>query len=71
VLQAVYLALGGVAGQRRVEILAGFLAQDALEYAQHQSDAVAVGGFLGAGQLGLYAMGFRFGELTYIGSPSP
>jgi len=29
VLQAVYLALGGVAGQRRVEILAGFLAQDA------------------------------------------
>ena len=25
----------------------GFLAQDALEYAQQQSDAVAVGGFLG------------------------
>ena len=49
----------------------GFLAQDALEYAQHQSDAVAVGGFLGAGQLGLYAMGFRFGELTYIGVAEP
>ena len=49
----------------------GFLAQDALEYAQQQSDAVAVGGFLGAGQLGLYAMGFRFGELTYIGVAEP
>jgi PST family polysaccharide transporter len=49
----------------------GFLAQDALEYAQAQSDAVAVGGFLGTGQLGLYAMGFRFGELTYIGIAEP
>ncbi len=49
----------------------GFLAQDALEYAQQQSDAVAVGGFLGAGPLGLYAMGFRFGELTYIGIAEP
>lgn len=49
----------------------GFLAQDALEYAQHQSDALAVGGFLSAGQLGLYAMGFRFGELTYIGVAEP
>ena len=49
----------------------GFLAQDALEYAQQQSDAVAVGGFLGANQLGLYAMGFRFGELTYIGIAEP
>ena len=49
----------------------GFLAQDALEYAQAQSDAVAVGGFLGANQLGLYAMGFRFGELTYIGIAEP
>ena len=49
----------------------GFLAQDALEYAQQQSDAVAVGGFLGANQLGLYAMGFRFGELTYVGVADP
>jgi PST family polysaccharide transporter len=49
----------------------GFLAQDALEYAQQQSDAVAVGGFLGAGALGLYAMAFRFGELTYIGIAEP
>ncbi len=49
----------------------GFLAQDALEYAQQQSDAVAVGGFLGAEQLGLYAMGFRFGELTYVGVAEP
>ena len=49
----------------------GFLAQDALEYAQQQSDAVAVGGFLGAGPLGLYAMAFRFGELTYIGIAEP
>jgi PST family polysaccharide transporter len=49
----------------------GFLAQDALEYAQAQSDAVAVGGFLSANQLGLYAMGFRFGELTYIGIAEP
>ncbi len=49
----------------------GFLAQDALEYAQQQSDAVAVGGFLGAHQLGLYAMGYRFGELTYIGIAEP
>ena len=30
-----------------------------------------MGGFLGAGQLGLYAMGFRFGELTYIGVAEP
>jgi PST family polysaccharide transporter len=49
----------------------GFLAQDALEYAQQQSDAVAIGGFLGAGQLGLYAMGYRFGELTYVGIADP
>jgi PST family polysaccharide transporter len=49
----------------------GFLAQDALEYAQQQSDAVAIGGFLGAGQLGLYAMAYRFGELTYIGVAEP
>jgi lipopolysaccharide exporter len=49
----------------------GFLAQDALEYAQQQSDAVAIGGFLGAGSLGLYAMGYRFGELTYVGVADP
>ena len=49
----------------------GFLAQDALEYAQQQSDAVAIGGFLGAGPLGLYAMAYRFGELTYIGVAEP
>ena len=49
----------------------GFLAQDALEYAQQQSDAVAVGGVLGAGPLGLYGMAYRFGELTYIGIAEP
>ena len=49
----------------------GFLAQDALEYAQQQSDAVAVGGMLGAGPLGLYGMAYRFGELTYIGVAEP
>ena len=49
----------------------GFLAQDALEYAQQQSDAVAVGGVLGAGSLGLYGMGYRFGELTYVGIAEP
>jgi PST family polysaccharide transporter len=49
----------------------GFLAQDALEYAQQQSDAVAVGGVLGAGSLGLYGMAYRFGELTYIGVAEP
>jgi PST family polysaccharide transporter len=49
----------------------GFLAQDALEYAQQQSDSLAIGGVLGAGQLGLYAMAYRFGELTYIGIAEP
>jgi O-antigen/teichoic acid export membrane protein len=49
----------------------GFLAQDALEYAQQQSDAVAVGGVLGAAQLGLYGMGYRFGELTYVAVAEP
>jgi len=49
----------------------GFLAQDALAYAQAQSDAVAIGGFLGASSLGLYAMAYRFGELTYVGVADP
>jgi O-antigen/teichoic acid export membrane protein len=49
----------------------GFLAQDALEYAQQQSDAVAVGGTLGATQLGLYGMGYRFGELPYVAIAEP
>lgn len=49
----------------------GFLAQDALEYAQQQSDSLAVGAVLGAGPLGLYAMAYRFGELTYIGIAEP
>ena len=61
----------GAAARRLAGSGRGFLAQDALEYAQQQSDAVAVGGFLGAGQLGLYAMGFRFGELTYVGVADP
>jgi len=49
----------------------GFLAQDALEYAQAQSDAVAIVSYLGTAPLGLYAMAFRFGELTYVGIAQP
>jgi lipopolysaccharide exporter len=49
----------------------GFLAQDALEYAQQQADSYSVGGFLGARELGFYGMAYRFGELTYIGIAEP
>jgi PST family polysaccharide transporter len=49
----------------------GFLAQDALEYAQAHADAGAVVGFLGTASLGLYGIAFRFGELTYIAITQP
>jgi len=56
----------GLAGSGR-----GFLAQDTLEYAQQQSDGLAIGAFLNAGQLGFYGMAYRFGELTYVGIADP
>jgi PST family polysaccharide transporter len=59
------------AARRLVGSGRGFLAQDALEYAQQQADSYAVGGFLGATQLGFYGMAYRFGELTYIGIAEP
>ena len=49
----------------------GFLAQDTLEYAQQQSDGLAIGAFLNAGQLGFYGMAYRFSELTYLGIADP
>lgn len=49
----------------------GFLAQDTLEYAQQQSDGLAIGAFLNAGQLGFYGMAYRFSELTYVGIADP
>ena len=61
----------GAAARRLAGSGRGFLAQDALEYAQQQSDSLAIGGVLGAGHLGLYAMAYRFGELTYIGIAEP
>jgi PST family polysaccharide transporter len=61
----------GAAARRLAGSGRGFLAQDALEYAQQQADSYAVGGFLGAAQLGFYGMAYRFGELTYIGIAEP
>lgn len=61
----------GQAARRLAGSGRGFLAQDALEYAQQQADSYAVGGFLGASQLGFYGMAYRFGELTYIGVAEP
>ena len=61
----------GAAARRLTGSGRGFLAQDTLEYAQQQSDGLAIGAFLGAGQLGYYGMAYRFGELTYVGIADP
>jgi O-antigen/teichoic acid export membrane protein len=60
-----------VAARQLTRSSRGFLAQDALEYTQAHADAAAVIGFLGTAALGLYALAFRFGELTYIAIAQP
>jgi lipopolysaccharide exporter len=49
----------------------GFLAQGLLGFTQQNADFVAVGGALGARQLGFYSMAYRIGELPYLAIADP
>ena len=49
----------------------GFMAQGGLAAVQQNSDYIAVGSVLGAGQVGLYSMSYRLSEIPYVGIADP